>query len=92
MREARAGAAADWAEAGVAAEQVGRLARWDDLHALFTVEAVGDAWRWRMVQNGSEWFKCVCWKCHQTCLNMLTSIAGRMCRLIFIPANRVGKG
>ena len=66
MREARAGAAADWAEAGVAAEQVGRLVRWDDLHALFTVEAVGDAWRWRemegdggrwrMVQNGSNIF------------------------------------
>ena len=47
VREARAGAAADWAEAGAAAE-VGRLARWDDLHTLFTVEAVGDAWgRWR---------------------------------------------
>jgi len=59
VREARAGAAADWAEAGMAAEQVGRLARWDDLHALFTVEAVGDAWRWREMEDGSKWFRMV---------------------------------
>ena len=86
MREARAGAAADWAEAGVAAEQVGRLARWDDLHALFTVEAVGDAWRWREMEDGSEWFRMVQMYLLEMPSDMFKygSIEGRMCRLIFI--------
>eukprot|EP00438_Fugacium_kawagutii_P029637 Skav202680 [mRNA] locus=scaffold1791:647385:680064:+ [translate_table: standard] len=39
LREARAAASTDWAEAGATAESIGRLSRWDDLHELFTVEA-----------------------------------------------------
>ena len=53
LSEAKAAASVDWAEPN-AAESVGHLSRWDDLHSLFMVETVGDAQRgWGLF--GENW-------------------------------------
>ena len=40
LREAKAATAEDWQQA----ESIGRLSRWEDLHVLFTAEAVARKW------------------------------------------------